>query len=126
MIIALSPTDLPEPVVPATNKWGIFDKSITTGNPPISFPRHMLNMEVFSSKVFDATTSLSLTISRSSFGISRPITDFPGMTSTIRTLIADNALARSLARFEILLTLTPGARSSSNRVITGPGWTSTT
>ena len=32
-------TDLPEPVVPAINKWGIFAKSATSGVPPIFFPR---------------------------------------------------------------------------------------
>ena len=39
-IIALMPTDLPDPVVPATNKWGIFARSTTTGYPAIFLPRH--------------------------------------------------------------------------------------
>ena len=65
--------------------------------------------------------SPSVTISRFSFGISRPIVDLPGMTSTTRTLIADSARARSFARLEIWLTLTPGAGRSSKRVMTGPG-----
>ncbi len=70
--------------------------------------------------------SPSVTISRVSFGISRPIVDLPGMISTTRTLIGGQARARSLARFEIWLTLTPGAGRSSKRVMTGPGCTSTT
>ena len=70
--------------------------------------------------------SPSVTTSRFSFGISRPITDLPGMTSTTRTLIADSARARSLARLEIWLTLTPGAGRISKRVTTGPGCTATT
>ncbi len=71
-------------------------------------------------------TSLKRTISRCLFGNSSPITDLPGITSTTRTLIADNARAKSFDKFEILLTFTPGAKSSSNRVITGPGNTETT
>ena len=67
-----------------------------------------------------------MTSSRFSFGISRPITDLPGMTSTTRTLTTDNERARSLARLEIWLDFTPGAGSSSKRVMTGPGITETT
>ena len=35
-IIAFTPTDLPEPVVPATNKCGALAKSVTTGLPEMS------------------------------------------------------------------------------------------
>jgi hypothetical protein len=41
--------------------------------------------------------SPSVTISRFSFGISSPMTDLPGITSTTRTLMVDSARARSLA-----------------------------
>src|SRR3990167_1346772 len=54
------------------------------------------------------------------------MTDLPGITSTTRTLIADNERAISLASPLILLTLMPGANSNSNRVITGPGNTAVT
>ena len=37
--IALTPTDLPAPVVPATNRCGILVKSKTTGIPEMSFPK---------------------------------------------------------------------------------------
>ena len=37
--IAFIATDLPEPVVPATNKCGIAAKSATIADPLISFPR---------------------------------------------------------------------------------------
>ena len=70
--------------------------------------------------------SPSVTISRFSFGISRPMTDLPGMTSTTRTLMADSERARSFARPEIWLTFTPGAGRISKRVTTGPGCTATT
>ena len=38
IIIALTATDLPEPVVPATKTWGIFAKSAIAGFPAIVFP----------------------------------------------------------------------------------------
>ena len=35
-IMLFTPTDLPEPVVPATNKCGALAKSVTTGLPVMS------------------------------------------------------------------------------------------
>ena len=48
-IIAFTPTDFPDPVVPATSKWGIADKSATTGVPAMFFPKQIgsLNFEFF-------------------------------------------------------------------------------
>ena len=122
----LTPTDLPEPVVPATSKCGIFAKLTITGSPAISLPRAKVTGESDSSNSLDCSTERNRTISRCSLGISIPITDFPGITSTTRTLNTDNDLAKSLAKLLILLTLTPGAGWISKRVITGPGLTSTT
>ena len=34
-------TDFPDPVVPATSKWGVLLKSITSIFPDMSFPMHM-------------------------------------------------------------------------------------
>ena len=36
--IALMPTDLPEPVVPAISRCGMRARSATTGTPPMSLP----------------------------------------------------------------------------------------
>ena len=70
----------------------------------------------------DLMISPSVTISRFSFGISRPMTDLPGMTSTTRTLMRRQRRAPDPSRgCEIWLTLTPGAGRISKRVITGPG-----
>ena len=71
-------------------------------------------------------SSIKRTISRVLFGTSIPIYGLPGMTSTTRTDAIDIERAKSR---EILVTLeafTPGARSSSKRVTTGPGCASTT
>ena len=48
------------------------------------------------------------------------------MTSTILTLTTESDLAKSFESVDILFTLTPGAGSSSNLVIMGPGDTETT
>ena len=70
--------------------------------------------------------SLLSTISRSTtgiaflFGISIPTAAFPGMGASILTRGAARARAISLESPMILLTLTPGAGSSSNLVTTGP------
>ncbi len=120
-IITLTPTDLPEPVVPATNKWGILAKSTTTGLPEISEPNTIVSGDLFAWNVSQLMTSLKRTISRFLFGSSKPITDLPGITSTTRTEMADIARAKSFESPVILLTFTPGAKSNSKRVITGPG-----
>ena len=44
-IIALMPTDLPEPVVPATSRWGILPRSATTGLPAMSLPMAIVSIE---------------------------------------------------------------------------------
>ena len=113
-------TDFPEPVVPATNKCGIFAKSAITGEPDISFPKPIVSFEGNFSKSSDFKISDNLTICLFSFGISIPITFFPGITSTTRTLVTDKALARSLDKFVIFPALTPASGSNSNLVITGP------
>ena len=46
-IIVLIQTDLPDPVVPAISKWGIEDKSPTTGAPDIFFPNAIGNLFSF-------------------------------------------------------------------------------
>ena len=124
--MTFTPTDLPEPVVPATSKCGILAKSTITGLPEISAPNTMVNDDSADWNDSPVITSLSRTISRFLFGSSKPITDLPGITSTTRTEIADIARAKSFDSAVILLTLTPGAKSNSKRVITGPGYTPTT
>ena len=46
-IIVLMHTDLPEPVVPAINKWGIELKSLVIGSPDIFLPRAIGNFISF-------------------------------------------------------------------------------
>ena len=107
--MALTPTDLPEPVVPATNRWGILARLATTGLPAISLPSARVSLDAASRYGLEVRTSERRTISREWLGISIPITDLPGITSTTRTALTAIERAKSLARFEILLALTPGA-----------------
>ena len=107
--MAFMPTDLPEPVVPATSRCGIRARSATVGIPAISLPNASVKGELERSKASEEITSLSRTISLFSLGISIPTTDLPGMTSTTRTLITAMDRAKSLANPLIRLTLIPGA-----------------
>ena len=125
-IIALTATDLPDPVVPATSRCGIRLRSMTMGWPLMSFPSPSTVLELSSSYSLELNISFRVTSSRVALGISSPITDLPGITSTTRTLTTDSERARSLERLLIWLPFTPGAGCSSNRVMTGPGLTATT
>src|SRR5690606_18427504 len=108
-IMALTPTDLPEPVVPATSRWGILARSVMTGLPPMSWPRARVTGDLASSYWDDDSTSEKRTIWRFSLGISIPTVVLPGITSTTRTLVTARERARSLARLAMRLTLTPAA-----------------
>ena len=119
--MVLIATDLPEPVVPATKAWGILPKSATIGAPAMSLPIAKVSKDFALTNTGDTSNSRNVTISRSRFGISKPTTVFPGIISTIRTLVTDKALAKSLDKVQIRLTLTPAAGCNSKRVITGPG-----
>ena len=121
-----TPTDLPDPVVPATNTWGIFPRSATTGAPAISCPSASVSVDFESSNVEEANTSLKFTVCRSALGISMPTTLLPGITSTTLTEITARERAKSLAKLDILETFTPAAGCISKRVTTGPGYTATT
>ena len=46
VIIPFTATDLPEPVVPATSKWGILAKFTLTGAPLVSLPMQICSLEV--------------------------------------------------------------------------------
>ena len=105
-------TDLPEPVVPAISRWGIFARSARTGAPPISLPSARASLWTDRSKLRAAIISRRKTVSRFWFGNSIPITLRPGTTAT-RT---DRALidrAISSARLITRDDFTPGAGSSS-------------
>src|SRR3989338_2579502 len=102
-------TDFPEPVAPATKRWGIRARSEIQGSPEMDFPNAK------GSRYFRLRNSLFKRISfkeimwRWSLGSSIPTTFFPGIGATIRTERALRANERSSAKFTILLTLMPAA-----------------
>jgi hypothetical protein len=58
MIMALTLTDLPAPVVPATRRWGIFARSIDTGRPSMSLPSASVSFDLARVKTSSAMISL--------------------------------------------------------------------
>ena len=76
-------TDFPEPVVPATNKWGMSAKSLTTGEPEILFPKAIGKLNSFFLNFSSETISLKKTFSLLEFGISIPTVFFPGSVAIL-------------------------------------------
>ena len=121
----LRPTDLPDPVVPATSRCGMGARSAITGSPAMFLPRISGSWADWSSNAWLATSSWSATVSRLALGSSMPITVRPGMVAT-RAEIALMLRAMSSASAITRVALIPGSGSSSYMVTTGPGRTSTT
>ena len=84
--IELTKLDLPEPVEPATSRWGIFVRFAVTKWPSMSLPRPItigwLSLTVDGAR----STSPRRTISRSELGTSMPTADLPGIGASSRTL----------------------------------------
>ena len=74
--MALIETDLPDPVVPATNKCGILLRSVIKGFPEISFPNASIRPFVLSNISVDKI-SFRKTVSIFLLGSSIPIAFFP-------------------------------------------------
>ena len=97
--IVLTPTDLPEPVVPAISKCGICCKSIFAVSPAISLP--IQNSSGFKlSELCSWILENNVTVFLFGLGISIPIEDLPSITSTTLTLLTARDLAKSLAILE--------------------------
>ena len=122
----LTATDLPDPVVPATSRCGIFDRFTLTGAPLMSLPSATCSFDVAVAKLVSCRISFRYTISRDLFGTSTPTTALPGIGATMRTACASSAIARSFSRLAILPVRVPGAGANSYMVTTGPMWISFT
>ena len=119
-------TDLPEPVVPAISKWGILTKSKVEISPEVVLPIARLNSLSDSANFSELMMERKYTVSGFRLGISIPTDDLPGIGAITLTRLASITLAKSSDNCTNLLTLTPSAGSTSNKVITGPGLTLTT
>ncbi len=124
-IMALTPTDLPEPVVPATSRCGMRTRSVKTGVPLMLLPSTSGRMASVDRKASDSNISRRNTVSRRVLGSSMPMALRPGTTATR----ADSALMERAMSSASAITrddLMPRAGSNSNCVTTGPGWISFT
>ena len=119
-------TDFPEPVVPAIKRCGIFDKSKVAISPDVVLPTARANFDSAEANFSELIMDLKYTISGLRLGISIPTEDFPGIGAITLTRLASITLAKSSDKATNLLTLTPSAGSTSNKVMTGPGLTFTT
>ena len=100
-------TDLPEPVVPAIKRCGIFAKFATTLLPEISLPTANVSGSLLSFHSLLSSTPLSLTSAGFTFGISTPTERVPGIGASIRILSTARLSASSLSRARIFDKFTP-------------------
>ena len=118
--MALSPTDLPCPVAPATSKCGNFARSTMNISFVIVFPTAIGKSIVVSWKRFEFNTLSMDTMFCFLLGTSIPIVPFPGIGAMIRMPKAAKLKAMSSSRFLILEILTPSSGVISYNVIVGP------
>ena len=85
VIIELMNDDFPDPVAPATSRWGIFARLATTKPPSTSLPRPATIGWWSERAMLERSTSPRETISLSMLGISMPIADLPGIGLRMRT-----------------------------------------
>ena len=112
-IMAFTPTDLPEPVVPATRRCGARARSVTTGWPVMSCPSASVSLEGDSANAGESKISLRRIIWRFGLGSSKPMQVLPGMVSTTRMEATPSERARSFSKFNTALPRTPTSGSIS-------------
>ena len=116
----LTQTDLPEPVVPAMSRCGIFARSVATMLPEMSRPSTTVSLLFSCLNSLESISSRMVTMPITLFGTSIPIAALPGIGASILTPSAARFSAISSERFVILLIFTPAAGCSSKRVTDGP------
>ena len=109
VIIAFKPTDLPCPVAPATNRWGVLHKSNINTSLTIVLPIATGKSYVHSWNLREATTDCIETVCGLLFGTSIPIVPLPGIGAIIRICKAERLKAMSSSRFLILEIRTPAS-----------------
>ena len=105
--------DLPAPVAPATRRCGIRVRLATTKPPSTSLPRATIIGCWSRWAIGERSTSPSITISGSAFGISTPTALLPGIGLRMRTSALFTAYAILRVRFVMRSTFTPGPSETS-------------
>src|SRR5699024_9307134 len=120
MMMLLTHTDLPLPVLPAMSRWGILHRSATWATPAMSLPRAMVRGLVMWRKLWLSKMLRMLTDDRLRLGTSMPTAGLPGMGASMRMSATARFRARSSAREVMRLILTPAMGCTSYRVTAGP------
>ena len=110
--MALTPTDLPEPVVPATSRCGMRARSANTGVPEMLLPSAKGRLAAERRKASDSISSRKNTLSRRGFGNSMPMALRPGTTrGADQTALIERAMssAKPITREDLI----PRAGSNS-------------
>jgi len=105
-MMALTHTDLPEPVVPAMSRCGMAVRSAATGVPSTPRPRARRSLDSMRVNSGASMMSSRLTRATSSLGTSMPTILLPGTGASIRMDLAARARARSASRRAMAPTLT--------------------
>ena len=119
------PTDLPEPVVPATSRWGILARSAVTGSPRTSTPRQSGSAALNSLHARLSAKLAKSTVSGVSAGISSHTELLPGTGSTLTEETFSSRAISSSADASFLI-LVPAAGSNSVSCSSGPRRSPTT
>ena len=107
MMMLFVHTDLPEPVVPAISRCGIFARLPTWHFPAMSLPRAKVSGALLVANSGDSSRLRSVTMVRVLFGISMPTAALPGMGASMRTPAVARFSAISSARPVMRLIFTP-------------------
>ena len=117
--MALSPTDLPCPVAPATSRWGILVRSAMNTSLLMVAPRAMGSSCLHSWNFLDDMIERMDTICGSLLGTSMPMVPLP-VDPIMRMPWAFRARARSSSTRLMAAMRWPSAGTTSNRVMVGP------
>ena len=100
-------TDLPDPVVPATKRCGIFRRSAIRALPPMSLPKANFKAPELFAHSLELRISCSVTEASTLFGTSTPTTLLPGIGASILTLPASRFNCKFFSRAAIFFKTTP-------------------
>src|SRR4051812_29711927 len=95
----ITKTLLPDPVVPATKRWGSFLRSTILGSPVTLFPKAIGSLISGDQKSGDSKRSFIKMGWRVLFDVSIPTTSRPGMGAMIRNDSAESAKDKSSLSF---------------------------
>ena len=97
VMMALTQTDLPDPVAPAINRWGMRTRSATVAWPDTSRPSPKIRVPLVAAHSSESITPRSETREICTLGTSMPTKSRPGTGASMRIGEAARASERSFA-----------------------------